>query len=50
MHYTAAAACQRLNRIPEMIAQLKLFLEEDPSSPSAADVRRIIAAAEHQSR
>ena len=50
VHYAAAAACQRLNRIPEMIVQLKLFLKEDPDSPSAGHVRRIIAAAEDQSR
>ncbi len=50
VHYAAAAACQRLNRIPEMIAQLKLFLKEDPASPSAGHLRRIIAAAENHSR
>lgn len=30
VHYTAAAAYQRLNRIPEMLAQLQLFLQEGP--------------------
>jgi Flp pilus assembly protein TadD len=48
VHYTAAAAYQRLNRIPEMIAELKTYLKEDPNSPSAAYVRQTIAAVENQ--
>lgn len=43
VHYTAAGALQRLNRIPEMVAQLQLFLQEDPSNPRADYVRQTIA-------
>ena len=50
VHYTAAAALQRLNRIPEMVAQLRLFLQEDPSNPSADYVRKTIAELQGQSR
>lgn len=46
VHYTAAAAYQQLNRIPEMIAELKIYLNEDPTSPSAAYVRHTIASLE----
>jgi Tetratricopeptide repeat len=48
VHYTAAAAYQRLNRIPEMIEQLKLYLKEDPDSPSASYVHQTIADLESQ--
>jgi tetratricopeptide (TPR) repeat protein len=43
VHYTAAAAFQRLNRIPEMLAQLQLFIQEDPKNPRADYVRQTIA-------
>lgn len=43
VHYTAAAAFQRLNQIPQMLAQLQLFLEEDPKNPRADYVRQTIA-------
>jgi Tfp pilus assembly protein PilF len=43
VHYSAAAAYQRLNRIPEMVEQLKLFLKEDPNSPNADYVRKTIS-------
>ncbi|MGA9885108.1 MAG: hypothetical protein WBQ34_15445 [Candidatus Acidiferrales bacterium] len=46
VHYTAAAAYQHLNRIPEMIEQLQIYLKEDPTSPSASYVRQTIAALE----
>lgn len=42
VHYTAAAAYQQLNRIPEMIEELKMYLKEDPTSPNAAYVRQTI--------
>lgn len=48
VHYTAAAAYQRLNRIPEMIEQLKIYLKEDPTSPSATYVRQTIATLENK--
>ncbi|HXY25463.1 MAG TPA: tetratricopeptide repeat protein [Candidatus Acidoferrum sp.] len=48
VHYTAAGALQRLNRIPEMVAQLKLFLQEDPTNPRAEYVRQTIAELQGQ--
>lgn len=48
VHYTAAAAFQHLNNVPEMIEQLKLYLKEDPSSPSAGYVQKTIAALDNQ--
>jgi tetratricopeptide (TPR) repeat protein len=42
VHYTAAAAYQQLNRIPEMISELKLYLKEDPTSSNASYVRQTI--------
>ena len=48
-HYTAAASYQRLNRIPEMLAQLQLFLQEDPKNPHADYVRQTIAELRGQS-
>ena len=49
VHYTAAAALQQLNRIPEMIAQLELLLQEDPSNPRADYIRKTIAELKGQS-
>ncbi|MGB7844836.1 MAG: tetratricopeptide repeat protein [Candidatus Acidiferrum sp.] len=48
VHYTAAAALQRLNRIPEMLAELQMFLQEDPTNPSASYVRETIASLQNQ--
>jgi hypothetical protein len=49
VHYTAAAAFQRMNRIPEMLAQLQLFLQEDPNNQLADYVRKTIAEVQGQS-
>jgi tetratricopeptide (TPR) repeat protein len=49
VHYTAAGACQRINRIPEMLAQLQLFLQEDPNNQLADYVRKTIAEVQGQS-
>ena len=49
VHYTAAAAFQRMNRIPEMLAQLQLFLQEDPNNQQADYVRKTIAEMQGQS-
>jgi hypothetical protein len=49
VHYTAAGALHRLNRIPEMYAQLQLFPQEDPTNPRANYVRQIIAELRGQS-
>ena len=48
VHYTAAAAFQRMNRIPEMLAQLQLFLQEDPKNQLADYVRKTIAELQTQ--
>ena len=48
VHYTAAAAYQRLNNIPAMIDQLKIYLKEYPGSRSADYVRKTIAALDNQ--
>jgi tetratricopeptide (TPR) repeat protein len=48
VHYTAAAAYQRLNKIPEMIEELKIYLKEDPASPTAGYVRKTIADLQSQ--
>jgi tetratricopeptide (TPR) repeat protein len=43
VHYTAAAAYQRLNRKPETLVELKMFLQEDPNNPRTEYVRQMIA-------
>jgi len=43
VHYTAAAAYQHLNQIPQTIAQLQLLLQEDPNNPRADYIRQTIA-------
>lgn len=43
------AAFQRLNRIPEMLAQLQLFLQEDPKGQLADYFRKTIAELQGQS-
>jgi len=43
VHYTAAAAYQHMNQIPQMIAQLQLLLQEDPKNPRADYIRQTIA-------
>lgn len=48
VHYSAAAAYQRLNRIPEMVEQLRLFLKEDPNNPNADYVRKTISELDKQ--
>jgi tetratricopeptide (TPR) repeat protein len=43
VHYTAAAAYQRLNQVPQMVEQLELLLQEDPKNPRADYIRQTIA-------
>jgi tetratricopeptide (TPR) repeat protein len=43
VHYTAAAAYQHMNQIPQTIAQLQLLLQEDPKNPRADYIRQTIA-------
>lgn len=49
VHYTAAGSYERLNQISQMLAQLQLFLQEDPSNPRAEYVRQTIAKLQAQS-
>ena len=42
VHYTAAAAYQHMNQIPQTIAQLQLLLQEDPKNPRADYIRQTI--------
>jgi len=46
IHYTAASAYERLGNVSASIAQLKIYLDEDPQSPRADSVRQAIAAME----
>ena len=48
-HYTAAAAFERENRIPEAISELQVFLQEDPQSPRADVARKALATMQGQS-
>lgn len=43
VHYTAAAAYQRMNQIPQTITQLQLLLQEDPKNPRVDYIRQTIA-------
>ncbi len=42
VHYTAASALQRENRIPEAMVELQLFLQEEPQGPRADVVRKVL--------
>lgn len=42
VHYIAARALERENRLPEAIAELKVFLKEEPQGPRADHVREEI--------
>ena len=44
VHYTAASALQKENRIPEAIVELEVFLQEEPQGPRADAVRRVLGA------
>jgi tetratricopeptide (TPR) repeat protein len=48
VHYIAARACERLNRLSEAVHQLKLFLTEEPSGDRAAAARQEMTAIEKQ--
>jgi Flp pilus assembly protein TadD len=49
VHYTAAGALERENRLPEAIAELQLYLKEEPSGPRSDSIRKTIAAFQKQS-
>ncbi len=44
VHYVAARACERLNRLSDAVTELKLFLTEEPSGERATAVRQEMAA------
>jgi tetratricopeptide (TPR) repeat protein len=44
VHYVAARACERLNRLSDAVKELKMFLTEEPSGERAAAARQEIAA------
>jgi tetratricopeptide (TPR) repeat protein len=50
VHYVAARACERLNRLPEAVSELKLFLQEEPSGPFTAAATQELAALENTLR
>jgi lipopolysaccharide biosynthesis regulator YciM len=50
VHYVAARACERLNRLPEAVSELKLFLQEEPSGPFSAAATQELAALENTLR
>ena len=50
VHYTAASAYEREGMIPEAIAELKVYLQENPRGPRADRVRQIIPAMEKEAK
>jgi tetratricopeptide (TPR) repeat protein len=48
VHYVAARACERLNRLSDAVSELKLFLTEEPSGERAAAARQEMAAIQKQ--
>jgi len=48
VHYVAARACERLNRLPDAVNELKLFLTEEPSGERATAARQELAAIQKQ--
>ena len=49
VHYTAAGAFEREGRLPEAIAELQLYLKEEPTGPRSDSVRKAIAAFQKES-
>jgi len=50
VHYIAARALERLNRLPEALDELRTFLVEEPPGPRADAARKEMAAVENQVR
>jgi len=48
VHYIAARACERLNRLADAVSQLKLFLTEEPAGERAGEARQEMAAIQKQ--
>jgi len=48
VHYVAARACEHLNRLPDAVAEFKLFLTEEPSGERATAAREEMATIQKQ--
>lgn len=48
VHYVAARACEKLNRLADAVRELKLFLTEEPSGERAASARQEMTAIQNQ--
>lgn len=48
IHYVAARACEKLNRLSEAVNELKLFLHEEPSGPLTAAATQELAAIQRE--
>jgi len=48
VHYVAARACERLNRLPDAMNEFNLFLAEEPTGDRANAVRQEMAAIQKQ--
>jgi tetratricopeptide (TPR) repeat protein len=49
VHYVAARACERLNRLADAIVEFKLFLSEEPSGVRSSAARQEMGAVQKQS-
>jgi tetratricopeptide (TPR) repeat protein len=50
VHYTAASAYERENRIADAVAELKIFLQEEPQGPRADAVRKVLVAVQNEAQ
>jgi tetratricopeptide (TPR) repeat protein len=48
VHYTAASAFEKENRIPDAIAELQIFLQEEPQGARSDVVRKVLATMQSQ--
>ena len=48
VHYVAARACERLNRLPDAVNEFKLFLSEEPPGERATAARQEMVAIQKQ--
>lgn len=48
VHYTAASAFEREGRIQDAVAELQMFLQEEPNGPRADAVRKAVVALQSQ--
>ena len=50
VHYIAARAYERENRVPDAILELQIFLKEEPTGPRADQVRAELTRLQHSPR